>query len=232
MKKFAILSALFCLIASAAQATAWSNAELTAIETGGGTDDGFQVFGNAAPVANDQLYFVKAYFNGASGCREYRVNIDSIFPGPDSISTSQINLTNLVPACPGFALDTTILSPNDNSLCFATSLANGSNARQSLVLSTKQVENKNNLFKIYPNPSSSKVFVTYRALSNQQVVFSIRNILGQRICEDYYSIAAESGKHQFYFDFKSVNANSGIYFIYLSVGESSQKSKIIYSSDQ
>ncbi|MGL5891449.1 MAG: T9SS type A sorting domain-containing protein [Bacteroidia bacterium] len=141
--------------------------------------DGITVFGNGpgtTAIDPGGEYYVKAYYNGVSGCNEF-VNPPVTMQYPISRISRQISRAGTVGATV-FSSVLSTLSPAVNSLCFNVVIGTGSNARIA--------ENTENSVssELYPNPvslTSSIINLNLNSASEQQVEIRITDMLGREV---------------------------------------------------
>lgn len=148
---------------------------LTAIETGGGTNDGIQMFGTSP----NGHYFVKGYFNGYSGCNENILNIDSIAVGPQLVGNFQPTVVPL--GFCGSAYLTVNTTGSSNTICYNSSLSSGSNARLSSINGIANTTWKSDKLSLFPNPADKQVTIKLNNLAEEQHVINIVNSLGEKV---------------------------------------------------
>jgi hypothetical protein len=146
--------------------------------------DGITVFGNKPTSADPgNEYYVKAYYNGVSGCNEaFAIPTNLPFNGSRTQyqlsrtgSMNFINLTNQVQA-----------GPVVTQLCFAAAIAGGSNAR------TAENEVTASETKLYPNPVSATSPMLSLSLNSpveQQLEIRITDMLGREVLNQKIIVA-------------------------------------------
>lgn len=205
-----------------------SHAQITGIETNGASgDDGIQVFGTRNTAGNREHYFVKAYFNGMSGCKDTTINIDNIYQGPDSVAAPGVTVNTFNHNCPfAISLNVNLLTATTSVACNASSLSNGSNARNSITTSLINYNNENN-FILYPNPTNNKLFIDKKGSgSNKPITATLIDNLGRKIKSFYWPNATEKE-----IELHGLDLKSGIYFLDLSSVDLTTHFKIIYNAD-
>ena len=179
-------------------------------------DDGFQVFGTDGSNGQDN-YFVKAYFDGNSGCSEVLTN-GMQSAGPSSIINPVITSgTGLVLGnCVSFSLISSPWPTPISVFCGATSIAGASNARGAVteLQTTNSIENEYGL-KVYPNPSEGILYFE----SNSADKLSVINQLGQ-----FVRVVNLNKDNQFKVEVRDLE--KGIYFIKSQSGNQAKVYKI------
>ena len=201
----------------------YSDVQMTAIETGGGADDGIQVFGTDT-YANNFL-FTKAYFNGVAGCNDSTISIRQIQPGPDSIRTEAINVTPYMPCSLTTPwMTTNALSPSPSTLCSNASLTDGSNARiYATGMKTESSEDLN--VNVYPNPSAGKVSITVPA---SQTINKI--LLFDQVGRLIFNLTPKvNHKNAIEIDLNGLNLKNGLYYLDIDTDHSITHKKLMYN---
>lgn len=198
--------------------------QITGLETGGGYDDGLRMF--SSDLTDHNFVFLKTYFNGIAGCTDTVLNLDSIYAGPDSISTSYIQVDPFPQGCTQAVLIPSLVSSGAATICSSSSVSGGSNR---LALKTGITELIANQIVINPNPSGDFVNIHILSWDNLKE-FSIIDNLGRKL---YMSIKeAISADGNFKIDCRKLGLNSGIYFVVLDYSNGhSEKSKFIYQNE-
>lgn len=206
--------------------TYMSEAQITAIQTGtGAVGDGIQVFGTRMGSQTSH-YFVRAYFNGVSGCNEEHADISMIAGGPGTIYTDQINITpwnvSCNPLASVFFISVNSLMPNQSPSCFSSTLGSGSNARG--ITGIENTERDNNLM-ILPNPTTGQVKLRFEQHLDG-VKINVRNALGQVVATD---VLHPGGDESFEVNLSNYDLPDGMYHIHVDSGTYSAVAKIILS---
>lgn len=197
--------------------------QITGLETGGGYDDGLRMF--SSDLTDHNFVFLKTYFNGVAGCTDTVLNLDSIYPGPDSVSTSYIQVDPFPPGCVQAGLITSLVSSGATTICSASSVSGGNNARLTAQTGIKELDV--NQIVISPNPTFD--FLRINNISNRANLreLSILDNLGRKLyltSRDY--VCADSS---FEVDCRKLGLKSGIYFVVISFNDGyTEKSKFIY----
>jgi hypothetical protein len=152
----------------------------------GTSGNGIILFGNGSGIsANDpgDEYYVKAYYNGVSGCNEDFVpHASNIY----SVSRTQFTVTRV--GAVAFTPLTAIVSDLAavNQLCFNVTIATGSNLR------TPETPGNNTVSStLYPNPISLNFAVLNLNLNSpteQQIEIRITDMLGREVLNQQISI--------------------------------------------
>lgn len=172
----------------------------------GTTADGFQLFSTNGSASGQDNYFVKAYFDGNSGCNEI-LGAGVQNAGPSNtispITSTAIGLS--LGSCPNFFLDwhsTLGTTANMSYKCSTNVITGASNAR----MLTTTLENYNsvttNLLNAYPNPNNGSFIIE----SNHDIKISVVNSL----CQIVKTIELNS-TNNFKIDITGLSA--GIYFV-------------------
>lgn len=149
--------------------------------------EGITMFGNGpGSIAADpgDEYYVKAYFNGVSGCNELLLQHGTnIYP----VGRTQFNVTRT--GTVGFSnlLATIPAAANVNVLCFNIAIATGSNARTAETQETNTVTST-----LYPNPVSLSAPVLNLSLNSsadQQIEIRITDMLGREVLNQQIIVA-------------------------------------------
>lgn len=203
---------------------------ITDINTGS-SNDGFQIFVTDQNTFTDG-YFVKAYFDGNSGCNESLTNINTCETFPSSIISPVISPSSglTLYTCTGFDVTQPSLSytswPNSSfysTYCGATSISGASNAR-AIYASVLNSSTSMDQFQIAPNPTSGNLNIKISKASKTQRVL-LYNSLGELISE----IPILNKEYEIDFDLKKFDLESGIYFIHFVSGKERSVQKIVYS---
>ncbi|MCU0436256.1 MAG: T9SS type A sorting domain-containing protein [Bacteroidia bacterium] len=171
--------------------------------------DGITVYGNIG-TANDpgNEYFVKAYYNGVSGCREsfnqpntqvYNIN-STIWPntraGTFSFSTFTLPI---------------ITNPNLVQPCFNMQIAGGNNLRQA-----ENAEEQTSSVSVFPNPLSlinPLLSLSLTSPAEQQIEIRITDMLGREILNQQILVTQGQSLQQIQLP-KGVTA--GVYSIHIT----------------
>jgi hypothetical protein len=194
--------------------------DLTLIGTGPGNNDGFQAYGTTANSLNH--YFVKAYYNGVSGCFERRVNIDSVFKGVNLVGTI-IPPSAPTKTCVGFIAWNPVPRPI-NVGCYAAAVGGGNNFRESAATGIATINGQSGLASVYPNPVSQ--VATIAVPGKADIV--IYNNLGQLV---YTRAATDPNGSELSVDFSSLGLKPGFYTVQVKNGQEVSNHKIIYKPE-
>jgi hypothetical protein len=193
-----------------------------------GPQTGISVFGSVHSGTTHDFHFVRAFFNGITGCS---TPIQQPMPMPIPI------LRNNNPIAPWGTLAP---CSNFNIVCFGNTpaawgctgnLASGSNMRSTSA--TTGVTNENDLhnvrpqFSLYPNPVSDVLEISYETLSEESVNISVTDALGKHIYARDYT-AGNTSDNRFLLNMKELDLQSGIYFITIRDGHHTITEKILY----
>jgi len=204
------------------QATAivYSDAQITAIETGG-NNDGIQIFGNDVAAAN--FLMTKAYFNGEAGCNQATTTIQQILQGPDSIRTEQIHVVNYPPCPSSNWISFNGVTVSSSTICSSASLGTGDNSRTTLSgLNSFSLLPSD--VKIYPNPSNGMVTI----LSNSDIKINqlyLYDYLGRLI----YHQKPDKKLNEIELNLAELNLNNGIYYLDIDTDQRVIHQKLIYT---
>jgi hypothetical protein len=193
-----------------------SRAQITGIESGSVIADGIQVYGTTTNAADH--FFVKAYFNGKSGCNDTAVTVDNVYQGPDSILTRSVARTSF-PDCNFNGVNgitfTTVVIANHGTVCAAATVSGGSNGKITTALSRMSGTDVT----LYPNPTHGRLFLSAEA----------ENLLAQDLLGKKYYIYCKPNEAGVPFvDLSQTLPASGIYIISGSIGGKIFHSKITY----
>jgi Secretion system C-terminal sorting domain len=147
--------------------------------------DGITVYGNTPTSADaGQEYYVKAYYNGLSGCNE-AFAIPNTNSYPLSRVQAPISRTGSVSAI-NLLLPVIQPPPTITPLCFNVTLAGGSNAR-----AAENTENSVSA-ELYPNPvslNSAILNLNLNSPSEQQIDIRITDMLGREVLNQTIVVA-------------------------------------------
>lgn len=171
-----------------------------------GTADGVTMYAVGEDnSATKEVYVVKAYFNGFSGCNEYFEDIHSsiaeFFPSNSlSISATAMGTETLTLY--------NIESELDNELCHNTTIMGGDN---SLVAPTQQGDKE---AKISPNPIAqgaqyAAIEVEIETPTTAQI--SVYDMLGRKYYSQTYTLV--KGKNNLVLDISNINMAQGMYTV-------------------
>lgn len=169
--------------------------------------DGLSIFGisyNGAIGAGD-VYLIKAYFNGISGCNE-SFSTPNARRGPGLYAETTLKSFDLFQLS---GLFSGMQSASDVNLCFSTSVIGGSNAR---IAPAQPGGDKQAI--ISPNPMQQGAAAAIVELETEmpaQVQVAIYDMLGKQ----YYtgSFALAKGNNQLPVDISNTNMAAGIYTV-------------------
>ncbi|KAB2918801.1 MAG: T9SS type A sorting domain-containing protein [Bacteroidetes bacterium] len=170
-------------------------------------NDGLSVFGtfNGGAVGSTDAYQVQAYFNGLSGCNE-SFSTSSAVSAPGIITKynirPRISLTNV-------GMFATNSTANDGNLCFATSIAGGSNAR----LAPAEPKGDKEAI-VSPNPmnqGSPVAMVELEAETPATVEIAVYDMLGKQYVSGSHTLV--KGINQLPVDLSTANMAAGMYTV-------------------
>lgn len=195
---------------------------LTFKETGGGAGDGFQAYGTTGDFSTH--YFVRAYFNGKSGCEEKDTLIVNIHKGPDSVDTAPVNVNVWNANCPTnssiFYIVVNNISTNITTPCAAHSLPNGSNLRG--VTGVDETNVNLSGIEILPNPTNGKLTIRGKLDDTEPIKVSIYNTVGQ--CVGTHELADQ--KEELWLS--KFGLPDGIYYLKITSGQHDHSARIMY----
>jgi hypothetical protein len=175
--------------------------------------------------AGNNLYMVRSYFNGASGCNETLGLVNNYYQGPDSVFSPWINQFGSLSACNNFLVIGFGANINANVLCNNTILGNGNNSWPTVV---EALSNNLNGVSVYPNPTNEKIILEFDIIRSGESRMQLFNNLGQELSNEKEFLAIP-GHHSRELNFEKLNLESGIYFIILNVNEIITRYKVIYN---
>ena len=176
--------------------------------------DGISFFGfreGAAPPiinGNYDMYLVKAYFNGETPCNQ-KIHDVLTSPGPKIYTNSAATHVDKLQAYTNF--NWTTAKAYDKTVCYATTIAGGSNAR------VAPAQNSDKQATVLPNPmqagaSSIEISVESPVATTAQV--AIYDMLGRQ----YYNgtVQLQKGANALPIDISSANMAAGTYTVRIS----------------
>jgi hypothetical protein len=201
-------------------------------------NQGIHVYGtDRTPLSPERFYLVNAFYNGTAGtCSnsgpvlQFMNNMSGVTPGPTVVVNAQVSrysgpvncihhtITDNTLALPGTALCPFIGNPG--------SPYTGSNARPAVTTGIPQQSLNAGQISIQPNPVQETLTLRYTLSSQQPVKIEIFNALGQRV--KAFDQPSQAGENQMNIDFSTLDVESGIYFIHTSIGQNTDKQKVIY----
>lgn len=188
-----------------------------------GPPAGLSVFGTwAGPpsLGGDDMYHIKAYFNGPSGCNEI---FNNPIQGPGLppmpmmpfIQVNNFNQANLN------AVFTPIF---DFTLCFAPFIAGGNNAR----VAPAGEDNTNDNVLVMPNPAETgirAVTVELESDAETDAVIAIYDMMGKELYNAKVQLV--KGKNSIPVDISKANMAAGMYNVTIMNGENSQNKLLL-----
>lgn len=196
------------------QLSGFDHAAITGIETGGGADDGIQAYGMAGRGTH---YFVKAYFNGASGCNETITDIDSVFTGLNLVGNFNVHVAG-INQCNQLSLGTNATGAI-NVVCSSPTLTGGSNARQSALINSLIVSESAGLSetRIYPNPIQNQFTIDLpnNLLQNATVEFRLYDLQSRLIFHSSFN-GKNSSQNEYFVDLAPYKLSNGFYRLEVS----------------
>lgn len=189
---------------------------------GGAPPAGLSIFGtwgSAPNLGGTDMYHIKSYFNGRSGCNNaFRPVLapNTIPHGPQMpvVNTDQFNAATLaVGAIPIV----------DLTLCFNATIAGGNNARVA-----PDEDDKDDAMLIAPNPTETgtrAVIVEVEYENPADVDVSIYDMLGKQYYNSKFSLV--KGKNRLTLDISAASMAPGIYNITIMNGENRQNKMLL-----
>ena len=200
-----------------------STTQITGIETGGGPDDGIQIFTNDNPK---RLIFTKAYFNGTAGCNDNQVNVDNIYPGPDSISTINVHHTTYTTGCNLGQIMPSFISITIGTICAASSLAAGNNSRIATPTGIEQTDQNVNEVSIFPNPSNGSLTIRFEQINSEKNInLDVIDNLGRKVGSFSFPPSLDLK-----LDVKNLGLSDGLYNLEIRNGQYFYRQKLVYNS--
>ncbi len=170
-------------------------------------NDGLSVFGtfNGGGVGSMDAYQVQAYFNGLSGCNE-SFGSSSAVNAPGIITKynfrPQFSISNVT-------MSATMSTASDANLCFATSIAGGSNARM-----TPAEPKRDKEAIVSPNPmnqGSPVAMVELETETPATVEIAVYDMLGKQYVSGSHTLV--KGINQLPVDLSTANMAAGMYTV-------------------
>ncbi len=169
--------------------------------------DGLSIFcSRSISPGSSEMYLVKAYFNGRSGCNETFSDPDpnsgpDIYGEGNAILSGSFGFTPLPP--PG------IIPTSNNQVCYSTTLPDGNNAR----VAPEEPEGENEVT-ISPNPFSAGTHYAGLEVEVNEptaVTVSIYDVLGRSYYTHSFNLV--KGKNNLTLDISKANMATGMYSI-------------------
>lgn len=188
--------------------TGWEETGVNVDVNTSGTADGVSMYATNeyTPGSEREIYIVKAYFNGVSGCNEEFEDLHhdgaelytsaTLAVGSVPFGTARISLSRVVPKI-------------DTELCHNTSIPGGSNAR---VAPSEPAGDKHAL--VSPNPmgeGTGTAMVDVKAEAAEEVSVTIYDMLGKQYYSGKFTLAA--GINRLPVDISNSGMSSGMYTV-------------------
>jgi hypothetical protein len=210
------------------------------INTVGDINEGIHVYGTDDATGPGKTSLTQSFFNGTSGtCSDappfiyqFTTSIANRITGPNTFNAAPtLNmLSNILGNCPNHSISGAINAANPIQLCPFTGNPPGpyagSNARPAVTTGIPQQNLNTGQISIQPNPVQETLTIRYALSSQQPVKIEIFNALGQRV--KAFDQPSQAGENQMNIDFSTLGVESGIYFIHTSIGQNTDKQKVIY----
>jgi hypothetical protein len=214
-------------------------AGITHINIAGDMNEGIHVYGtDRTTFGGGETTLIQGFYNGTSGtCTDvnpsiqFTTNISSVTNGPNSLNpTPVVNIQTGTGNCTNHLFSGTNLTYAPTQLCPFTGNPPGpyagSNARPAVTTGIPQQNLNTGQISIQPNPVQETLTLRYALSSQQPVKIEIFNALGQRV--KAFDQPSQAGENQMNIDFNHLGVESGIYFIHTTIGQSTDKQKVIY----
>ena len=187
--------------------------------SGSANNDGIQVFGTGS-VAQEHM-FIKGYYNGASGCRDTLVDIDSIAVGPQLVGIFTPTISALQ-VCNGVMLNTNIVATSVNTYCWALNVASGSNAKSTTGINRVLAPEADEV--VFPNPVKDELFLKLPNFNDSGITITIINSLGQKVHSSVYDRGSDETLR---LEMSAFNLSKGLYTVIASDSAKNQTFKFI-----
>lgn len=210
-------------------------AYITCLNSGSTYGDGINVFG--CDLSTNQVYAVKAYFSGESGCGSNEVlgsgTLD--MSGPNSILAPLCSVNAGLSdygVCSDLGITTVQrvfanpMAYQANQFCPNSSPA-GSNARTAAT-GIGNISLSEAGFQVFPNPATDNVSVSYNVSTPASVKIDLFNYMGQHV-KSIKAMNAEAGSYKEEISLSSLNLAGGVYFIKAEIGSRSYTQKVVYT---
>jgi hypothetical protein len=213
-------------------------AAITHMDIAGSVNEGIHIYGtdNDSPVGGN-FYLTQAYFNGTSGtCSDmppaiqFTSAINNVIPGPNVVTTVVINATTGLIPCSDFALNVVAIPVPAVQLCPA--MGNpmtpyvGDNSRTGVFTGISETGKPVHSVSIHPNPFREVLNIQYNGPDREPVKVELFNNLGQLVLTRDHQPG--SGQSNITIDLRGSSLESGIYFIHTTIGQNTDKQKVIY----
>jgi hypothetical protein len=211
---------------------------ITNINIPGDINEGIHIYGtNGSAPPGTQFYLTNAFFNGTAGdcsntgpVRQFMDNIAGITNAPGTFSNIQVSRASGPGTCAAHTVSNTPFVSAGISLCpflgDPGSPYSGDNSRIAMPTGLQTEHRNASQVSIQPNPVQESVSIRYSITGKETVKIELFNSLGQHI--KTLSPAAQPGANETGIDFSSLGVESGIYFIHTTIGQSTDKQKVIY----
>lgn len=209
----------------------WSQYDATQLEMigdGSQQGDGFQAW--STDYANNRHIFEKGYYNGVVSqpgeCNEVRQGA-KVQPGPgfmNNIPQPDILFPNV---CPDhFQLWAIQNNVPFGDCAWAPTVPLGG-SRNAVPTGIASVDGAEGTSGVYPNPVSGKALVSFNAADNSKVKIEVRNSLGQ-VVTTLSAVKTSAGSYQEEIDFESLGAKAGVYFVNVTIDNSTSSHRLVY----
>ncbi len=179
---------------------------------------GLAIFGNTfnsfSAFGSQDYYFVKAYFNGVSGCNEDLRNFQEQ-PGPGLYMRRDYNISaKLVQQQ---LILNNIQQNQEQNLCYNQQIPGGSNALQAKVINdlpTQDINMDETAFKITPNPAeqgASSLHLSITAPAGKLDVI-VADYMGREYINQRFDIS-NNGEHMLMIELGKANLAPGLYIL-------------------
>ncbi len=183
-------------------------------------------YGTVDQVNGGEMYMVRSYFNGKSGCNETGTVVSNYYAGPDTVITPWIMKYGSLTACNMFSIAETTVTNLAVVLCSSTVIAGGSNS--GVATAIKELYEDDNGVKVVPNPTDGIAGLNFELRAKAKVEISILNSLGQNL-KIVLDSELENGKYKAVIDLDELKIPNGMYFIRFNTEGESRSYKVIYT---
>ena len=181
-----------------------------------GTVDGFN---------GGEMYMVRSYFNGKSGCNETSTVVSNYYVGPDTVINPWVNRYGSLSACNMFSLVDLSVSTTSVVLCSGVTVAGGSNGGATII---KNLSEKNPEVSVFPNPTENIANLKFELNSTSKIQISICNSLGQNL-KTILESELTTGSYTAEINFDNLKFANGLYFVRFTLNGESRSYKVIYN---
>ncbi|MBL7896113.1 MAG: T9SS type A sorting domain-containing protein [Bacteroidia bacterium] len=189
---------------------------------------GLHIYGTEDQVLGNN-YFVKAYFNGQSGCNQTLQTISAYESGPNSVISPVITKAGSLVQCNTFSLRFFSRTVSSSWLCNASSIPAGSNARFGNDEESVQLSPIDSEVSLYPNPTSNTTKLKFFSEIISPIEIDIYDYTGKHIKTVDRFNGNQSIQYEVDIDFKELGVVSGVYFIKVNNYEDIKTLKVIYN---